>query len=115
MAAVASISRLHASAAGLQYKFAASVLAVSAVLALARPTGFPLTVAPVPNPLGQSRIFGTLSGQLQTARVAAVTLEGSSRNACVMALGKNGKLSIGFGELSRNTVVNLSGCDLHNA
>jgi hypothetical protein len=32
-----------------------------------------------------------------------------------MALGKNDKLSVGVGELSRDTIVSLAGCDLHNA
>ena len=32
-----------------------------------------------------------------------------------MAFGKNEKMSVGFGELSRDTVVSLAACDLHNA
>jgi hypothetical protein len=48
-------------------------------------------------------------------RVAAVALEDSPRNTFVMALGKNEKMSVGFGELSRDTVVSLAACDLHNA
>ena len=48
-------------------------------------------------------------------RVAAVALEDSPRNTFVMALGKNEKMSVGFGELSRDTIVSLAACDLHNA
>ena len=44
-----------------------------------------------------------------------MALEGSSRSTCVMALGENGKLAVGVGELSRDTVVSLAGCDLYNA
>ena len=44
-----------------------------------------------------------------------MTPEGTSRNTCVMALGENGKLSVGFGELSRDTIVSLATCDLYNA
>ena len=44
-----------------------------------------------------------------------MALEGASRNTCVMALGKNGKLSVGLGELSRDTIVSLATCDLYNA
>ena len=32
-----------------------------------------------------------------------------------MAFGKNEKMSVGFGELSRDTIVSLAACDLHNA
>jgi hypothetical protein len=42
-------------------------------------------------------------------------LEGISRNTCVMALGASDKLSVGFGELGRDTVVSLATCDLYNA
>jgi hypothetical protein len=48
-------------------------------------------------------------------RVTAVVPEGSSRNTCVMTLGKNGKLSVGFGELIRDTTVTLAACDVYNA
>jgi hypothetical protein len=48
-------------------------------------------------------------------RVAAVALEDSPRNTFVMALGKNEKMSVGFGELSRDTIVSLAACNLHNA
>jgi hypothetical protein len=44
-----------------------------------------------------------------------VTLEGTSGNTCVMALGKSDKLSVGFGELGRDTIVSLATCDLYNA
>ena len=115
MAAVVPISRPHASAAGLRYKIAASALAASAVIALARLTGFGPGAELAQNPLHQSRVFGTLPRQLQTARVAAATLEGSSRYTCVMALGKNGKLSIGFRERRRDVAVSLTACDLYNA
>jgi hypothetical protein len=47
--------------------------------------------------------------------VAAVALEGTSRNTCVMTLGQRGKLSIGLGEPSRETIVSLAACDLYNA
>jgi hypothetical protein len=32
-----------------------------------------------------------------------------------MVLGKDGKLSVGSGELDRDTIVSLAACDLHNA
>jgi hypothetical protein len=84
-------------------------------MALARLTGFAPGAEPVQNPPQQSSLSGTLSRQLQTARAAAVVLNPPARNACVMAVGKNGKLSVGFGERSRNTIVRLVACDLYNA
>ena len=57
----------------------------------------------------------TFLRQPLTMRVAAVALEDSPRNTFVMALGKNEKMSVGFGELSRDTIVSLAACDLHNA
>ncbi len=115
MAAVVPISRLHASAAGFRYKIAASALAASAVMTLARLTGIAPGAEPTQNPPQQSRLSGLLPRQLQTAGVTAVMLEGSTHKTCVMALGKNGKLSVGFGERSRNTLVSLTTCDLYNA
>jgi hypothetical protein len=56
-----------------------------------------------------------VSPQPPITRVAAVALEGISGNTCVMALGKSDKLSVGFGELSRDTIVSLATCDLYNA
>jgi hypothetical protein len=44
-----------------------------------------------------------------------VALEGISGNTCVTALGKSDKLSVGFRELSRDTIVSLATCDLYNA
>jgi hypothetical protein len=77
MAAVVPISRPHASATGLRYKVAASALAASAVMALARLTGIAPGAEPAQNPPHQSKLSGTLPRQLQTARVTAVMLEGS--------------------------------------
>ncbi len=84
-------------------------------MALARLTGIAPGAEPAQNPPQQSRLSGMLPRQLQTARVTAVMLEGSTHNTCVMALGKNGKLSVGFGERSRDTIISLATCDLYNA
>jgi hypothetical protein len=115
MAAVLPISRPHATASGLRHKVAASALAASAAMALFRLTGLAPGAEHAQNPPQQSRFSSTLPRQLQTARVTAMVLEGSTHNTCVMALGKNGKLSVGFGELSRDTIVSLAACDLYNA
>jgi hypothetical protein len=115
MAAVASISRPHATASGLGFKVAASALAAAAAMALLRLTGLAPGAGHAQNPPQQSRFSSTLPRQLQAARVTAVVLEGSTHNTCVMALGKNGKLSVGFGERSRDTIVSLASCDLYNA
>jgi hypothetical protein len=48
-------------------------------------------------------------------RVSAAALEGFSGDACVMALGARGKLSIGSAGLPRNTNVSLAACDLYNS
>jgi hypothetical protein len=111
MAAVVSIFQPHPRAAGLRYKNAASALAASAVIVLAQFTLFAPGIEPAQNPPHQSRLTGTLSRQLQTT---AVVLEGSTHNTCVMAIGKNGKLSVGFAERSRKTSVSLVACDLFN-
>jgi hypothetical protein len=115
MAAVLPISRSHATASGLRYKVAASALAAAAAMALLRLTGLAPGAEHTQNPPRQSRFSSTLPRQLQTARVTAVVPEGSTRNTCVMALGRNGKLSVGFGEPSHNTIVSLTACDLYNA
>ena len=62
-----------------------------------------------------SRFTGTFLRQPPITRVAAVALEGISGNTCVMALGKSDKLSVGFREVSRDTIVSLATCDLYNA
>ena len=62
-----------------------------------------------------SRFIGTFLRQPPITKVAAVALEGTSRNTCVMALGETDKLSVGFGELSRDTIVSPATCDLYNA
>ena len=116
MAAAVPISRSHATASGLRYKVAASALAAAVAMALFRLTGLAPGAGYAQNPPQQFRFSSTLPRQLETARVAAaVVLAGSTHNACVIALGKNGKLSVGYGELSRDTVVSLAACDLYNA
>ena len=115
MAAVVPISRPHAIAAGLRYKAVAIALAASAVTALIRVTAPAPGADPAPDLRLPSRFTGTFLRQPLTTRVAAVTPGDSSRNTCVMALGKNDKLSVGVGELSRDTIVSLAACDLHNA
>lgn len=114
MAAVVPISRPHAIAAGLRSKTAALTVAALGVTALIRLTG----PAPGPGPVQDRlspRFTSTFLRQPTTARVTAVALEGSSRNTCVMALGKNRKLSVGYGALSRDMIVSLDACDLYNA
>src|SRR5215472_1853319 len=115
MAAVVPISRAHATASGLRYKAAPSALAAAAAMALFRLTGLAPGAEHAQNPPQQFRFSSTFPRQLQTARVTAAVLEGSTHDACVMALGKNGKLSVGFGESSRDTLVSLAACDLYNA
>jgi hypothetical protein len=85
------------------------------VLALARLTGIAPGAEAARNPPHHSRLSGTLSRQLQTARTTAVMPERFTYNTCVMALGPKGKLLVGFGERSRDTTVSLSSCDLYNA
>ena len=85
------------------------------VTALIRPTGPPPGTDLVQDLRLPSRFARTFFRQPPTARVADARLEGFSRSTCVMALGENGKLVVGVGELSRDTVVSLAGCDLHNA
>jgi hypothetical protein len=84
-------------------------------MALFRVTGLAPGAEHTHNPPRQPRFSSALPRQLQTARLTAVVGEGSIHNTCVMALGKNGKLSVGFGERSRATTVSLSSCDLYNA
>ena len=115
MAAVVPISRPHTIAAGTRYKVVAIALAASAVTALIRLTGLAPGADPAQDLRPPSRFTSTFLRQPPTTRVAAVTLEGSPGNTCVMALGKNAKLSVGFGDLSRDTIVSLAACDLHNA
>ena len=115
MAAVVPISRPHASAGGLRYTVAASALAASTVIALARLTGFAPGAEPVQNASQQPSLSGTLSRQLQIARATAAVLKHSTHNTCVMAVGNNGKLSVGIGDGSRDTIVSLVDCDLYNA
>ena len=115
MAAVFPIPRPHAIAAGLRYKAVAIALAASALTALIR--------LPAPAPRADRaenlqlppRFTGTFLGQPPITKVAAVALEGISRNTCVMALGRSDKLSVGFGELTRDTIVSLVTCDLYDA
>jgi hypothetical protein len=115
MAAVVPISRPRAIPAGLRYKAPAIAVAALAVTALIRLTG----PAPGTNPAQDlrlpARFTRTFLRQPPIARVTAVTLEGSSHSTCVMALGKNGKLSVGFEELSPDSIVNLAACDLYNS
>ena len=115
MAAVVPISRSHAMASGLRYKVAASALAAAVAMALFRLTGLAPGAEHPQNPPQQSRFSSAFPRQLQSARVTAVVLKGSTHDACVMTLGKNGKLSVGSEEESRDTIVSLSKCDLYNA
>ena len=108
MAAVVPISRPHTIAAEPRYKAVAIAVAASAVTALIRLTGLAPGADPVQDLRLPSRFTSTFLRQPTTTRVAAVTLEGSSGNTCVMALGKNAKLSVGFGDLSRDTIVSLA-------
>ena len=85
------------------------------VTALIRVTGPAPGIDPVQDLRLPSRVARTFFRQPPTAKVADARLEGSSRSTCVMALGENGKLVVGVGELSRDTVVSFAGFDLHNA
>ena len=115
MPAVVPISRPRAIAAGLRYKAVATVLAASAVTTLIRLIG-PAPGADLAQDLrAQSRFIRTFLRQPPIARMAALAGESSSRGTCVMVLGKDGKLSVGSGELDRDTIVSLVACDLHNA
>jgi hypothetical protein len=115
VAAVVPISGPHPIAAGSRYKAVTIALAVSAVTALIGLIGPAPGADPAHDLRLQSRFSRTLLRQPPIARIAAVTGEGSAGHTCVMVLGKNGKLSVGFGELSRDTIVSLTTCDLHNA
>ena len=115
MAAVFPISRPHALAPGLRYKAVAIALAASAVTALIRLPAPAPGADPAQNLRLPSRFTGTFLRQPPITRVAAVALEGISGNTCVTALGKSDKLSVGFRELSRDTIVSLATCDLYNA
>jgi hypothetical protein len=115
VAAVFPISRPHAIAAGLRYNAVAIALAASAVTALIRLPAPARGADPAQDLRLPSRFTGTFLRQPPITRVAAVASEGISRNTCVMALGASDKLSVGFGELSRDTVVSLATCDLYNA
>ena len=115
MAAVVPISKPHSIAEGLQYKAAAVAVGALAVTALIRPAG-PAPGADLAQDLWRpSRLTSASLRQPRYARVTAVTLEGSSHNTCVMALGKNDKISVGYGELSPDIIVSLAACDLYNA
>lgn len=115
MAAVVPISGPNAIAAGLRYKAVAIALAGSVGIALIRLTGPAPGADPAQDPRPPSRFAGTFPRQLQAVRVTAVVSQGSDHNTCVMALGNKVRLSIGFGERSRDTIVNLAACDLYNA
>jgi hypothetical protein len=104
VAAVFPISRPHAIAAGLRYKAVAIALAASAVTALIRLPAPAPGADPAQNLRLPSRFTGTFLRQPPITKVAAVALEGISGNTCVMALGESDKLSVGFGELSRETM-----------
>jgi hypothetical protein len=115
VAAVFPISRPHAIASGLRYKAVAIALAVWAVTALIRLSAFAPGADPAQNLRLPSKFTSTFLRQPPITRVAAAALEGMSRNTCVMALGESNKLFVGFKELSRDTIVSLAACDLHNA
>jgi len=115
VAAVVPTSRPRAIAAGLRFNAVPIALAASAVAALIRLTG-PVSGTDHAQDLRQPSSFTrTFLRQPPTARVTAVTLEGSSHSTCVMALGKTGKLSVGSRESSRDTAVSLAACNLYNA
>jgi len=115
VAAVVPISRPHAIAAGLRSKAVAIALAVSAPIALIQLIGSAPSADPAQNRRLQSRFVRTLLRQPPIARMAASAGESASRRTCVMVLGKDDKLSVGFGEASRDTIVSLVACDLYNA
>ena len=115
MAPVVPISRPHAIAAGLQYKAVATALAASAVTALIRLIGPAPGADPGHDLQLQSRLVRTFLRQPPVTRMDALTEQISSPGTCVMVLGKNGKLSVGFGALNRDPSVSLAGCDLRNA
>ncbi len=115
MAAVVPISRPHAIAAGLRSKAVAIVVAALGVTALIRLTGVAPGAEPAQDLPQPPRFTSTFLRQPPTTRVTAVALDGSPRDTCLMVLGKNDKLSVGFKEPSPDTIVILAACDLYNA
>jgi hypothetical protein len=90
-------------------------MAALAALALIRLSGPAPDAAPVKHPQQPSKLAGTFIRQPSSMMVKAVALQGISHNACVMVLGNNGKLSVGSGDLNRDVIVSLPGCDLFDA
>jgi hypothetical protein len=107
MAAVVPISTRSGS-----ISFAIATLGVAALIRIG---GFAFDAPPARGLPQLSRLTSTIFRQSPTTIVKSVVLEGSSRNTCVMALGRNSKLFVGSGEPNRDVIVSLAACDLYNA
>mgnify|MGYP003694701171 CR=1 FL=1 len=83
-------------------------------MALVRLAGLASDAAPSQYPMQPSRLANMFLRQQPAARVTTAALEGSGRGTCVMVLGGNGKLSVGFEDPKRDVIVSLSACDLYN-
>jgi len=121
MAAVAPIFLSAAVAATLRSlrpdrKAAAPIVLVALmVMALGRfaaPESSGARVPTLPNP---SQIANLLLRQQPAVRVSQAALDSSGAGTCVMVLGVNGKISVGFEDPKPDLIVSLSDCDLYNA
>ena len=119
MAAVVSVSRFSAFAAILRgprpdRKQVSIAMAALGFAALIRITGFASDAGPAQDPPRAARLANLFLRQPLSPRVTAAT-DGPTRGTCVMALARNGKLSVGFEDPRRDVMVSLWACDLYNA
>ena len=96
-------------------KATAIALAALGAMALVRLAGLASDAASSQYPTQPLRLANMFLRQQPAARVTTAALEGSGRGTCVMVLGGNGKLSVGFEDPKRDVIVSLSACDLYNA
>src|SRR5262245_22158890 len=119
MAAVVSVSRFSAFAAILRgprpdRKQVSIAMAALGFAALIRITGFASDAGPAQDPPRAARLANLFLRQPLSPRVTAAT-DGPTRGTCVMALARNGKLSVGFEDPQHDAKVSLPACDLYNA
>jgi hypothetical protein len=96
-------------------KAAPIAVAALGIMALIRLTGFASDPAPAQDVRKASRLTNMFLRQPPLARVNAVSLQGSARGTCVMALAGNGKLSVGRDDPKPDVMISLPACDLYNA